>query len=153
MTFFWSNIQDIFLTITTTLTLNICVWKLNRGLRRQIDAICFQSVISQLKFQDKSPNYSCGDKKRIRREALHTCPYTHTVHLHHTQHTHTPCPVWGHFALHSSTSIFHLHNREGAAERRKALQEIIKDPAGMQQHSSRRPILSNRSNESCPSDH
>lgn len=28
---------------------------------------------------------------------------------------HKPRPVWGHFTLHSPTSIFHLHNREGAA--------------------------------------
>ncbi len=67
---------------------------------------------------------------------LHKVPDEHTC-----THPRTPHPAWGHFALHSSTSIFHLHNREGAAERRKALHEIIKDPAGMQQHSSRVPIV------------
>lgn len=88
-----------------------------------------------------------------RSSTLRASPSTLTLLMRAHTHTHEPHPVWGHFTLDSLTSIFHLHNREGAAERRKALHEIIKDPAGMQQHSSRCPILSNRSNESCPSDH
>lgn len=133
-----------------------------RGKSYLLTAVCFQSATSLLKLRDKNL-YHISWKTMIRLRTAggaqphtHACPFTQahsTLTLYRCTHIHTSHPVWGHFALHSSTSIFHLHNREGAVERRKALHEIIKDPAGMQQHSSRCPILSNRSNESCPSDH
>lgn len=87
-------------------------------------------------------------------------PYVQVqIHLHYW-HTHTCTHTDTNLALYGATShytpqlqYFICTTEKEQQERRKALHEIIKDPAGMQQHSSGCPFLSNRSNESCPSDH
>lgn len=75
------------------------------------------------------------------------------LHCWHTQ-AHTNLALYGATSHYTpQLQYFICTTEKEQRERRKALHEIIKDPAGMQQHSSRCPFLSNRSNESCPSDH
>lgn len=63
--------------------------------------------------QKSRTTYPCGSSSRRSSSTLCASPSTLTL-LAHTS-AHKPRPVWGHFTLHSPTSIFHLHNREGAA--------------------------------------
>lgn len=78
--------------------------------------------------------------------------YQASAHAH--THAHMRLTLYG-ATLHYTPQLQYFIYTTEKEQRRggKALHEIIKDPAGMLQHSSRRPILSNRSNESCPSDH
>lgn len=64
------------------------------------------------KFQKSRTTYASGSSSR-RSSTLRASPSALTL-LAHTS-AHKPRTVWGHFTLHSPTSIFHLHNREGAA--------------------------------------
>lgn len=91
--------------------------------------------------------YPSGSSSSRRRSTLRASPSAHTQ-------AHTNLALYGATSHYTpQLQYFICTTEKEQRERRKALHEIIKDPAGMQQHSSRCPFLSNRSNESCPSDH
>lgn len=97
-------------------------------------------------FQKSRTTYPSGSSSR-RSSTLRASPSTHTQ-------AHTNLALYGATSHYTpQLQYFICTTEKEQRERRKALHEIIKDPAGMQQHSSRCPFLSNRSNESCPSDH
>lgn len=97
-------------------------------------------------FQKSRTTHPSGSSSR-RSSTLRASPSTHTQ-------AHTNLALYGATSHYTpQLQYFICTTEKEQRERRKALHEIIKDPAGMQQHSSRCPFLSNRSNESCPSDH
>lgn len=89
--------------------------------QKELFANCSLLLICEpLTFGDESLPSFQGKSELLRENSGWSTQAVHAgmsaLGLHRTR---VPRPAWGHFALHSSTSIFHPHNREAAAERRK----------------------------------